>query len=92
MIGFHCLECAQEDELPIRIPCEFNGTQASFSLDSDEIIAGFLASQKAEKYLPEDFSWYPIRPSQSFEVKDGDIVLVRVVGLQHCLKLFELEV
>jgi hypothetical protein len=92
MIGFHCLACAQDDELPIRVSWELNGSQASFSLDSNEVIDSFLASRKAEKYLPEDCLWYPICPSQPFEVKDGDIVLVRAIGLQRCLTLFELEV
>jgi hypothetical protein len=42
-----------------------------------------LGGKDVEKYLPKDLIWTPVGLSDPLEVADGDIVLVRTVGLQE---------
>src|SRR5439155_15072485 len=91
-IWYPCLIRLQDGELPIAVEWEFAGTEASFTLDSSELIIGLLASQKAEKYSPKDCLWHPIHMSHLFEVKKAEIVLVHPVGLRYCPRQFEYEI
>jgi hypothetical protein len=42
-----------------------------------------LGGKDVEKYSPGDLIWTPVGLSDPLEVADGDIVLVRAVGLQE---------
>ena len=91
-IRYPCSICLQDGELPITVEWEFPGPQASFALDSNELVVGLLNSRKAERYSSKDCLWHPIVVPHPFEVKKGEIVMVRAVGLRHCPRQFEYEI
>ena len=52
-------------------------------MDSTEAIVAMLAGRQSQKYSPEDMNWVPLGVAEPFDVRDGDVILVRAVGLKH---------